>query len=145
MSGRGQKPILTEPAGQPPPRPWSNRRCSGRHPVIGPKPAPGVDQLRLRSAAEPRAADRTVVSQTRRLHLPLRAAGTLRLGELPQAVSLQALNDEVQLGRGGTCGHRIGVMLDSCAMAKGHANRATKLELLQGTLELMVLQTLDTM
>jgi transcriptional regulator len=30
-------------------------------------------------------------------------------------------------------------------MAKGHAARAAKLELLQGTLDLMVLQTLDTM
>ena len=30
-------------------------------------------------------------------------------------------------------------------MAKGHASPGTKLELLQGTLELMVLQTLDTM
>ena len=36
-------------------------------------------------------------------------------------------------------------MLDSYAMAKGHASRGTKLELLQGTLDLMVLQTLDTM
>jgi transcriptional regulator len=30
-------------------------------------------------------------------------------------------------------------------MAKGHASRGAKLELLQGTLDLMVLQTLDTM
>ena len=30
-------------------------------------------------------------------------------------------------------------------MAKGHANPGMKLELLQGTLDLMVLQTLDTM
>jgi PadR family transcriptional regulator, regulatory protein PadR len=30
-------------------------------------------------------------------------------------------------------------------MAKGHATPGTKLELLQGTLDLMVLQTLDTM
>jgi PadR family transcriptional regulator, regulatory protein PadR len=30
-------------------------------------------------------------------------------------------------------------------MAKGHANPGTKLELLQGTLDLMVLQTLDSM
>lgn len=30
-------------------------------------------------------------------------------------------------------------------MAKGHASPRTKLELLQGTLDLMVLQTLDTM
>ena len=30
-------------------------------------------------------------------------------------------------------------------MAKGHASPGTKLELLQGTLDLMVLQTLDTM
>jgi transcriptional regulator len=30
-------------------------------------------------------------------------------------------------------------------MAKGHASRRTQLELLQGTLDLMVLQTLDTM
>ena len=30
-------------------------------------------------------------------------------------------------------------------MAKGHPSRGTKLELLQGTLDLMVLQTLDTM
>jgi transcriptional regulator len=30
-------------------------------------------------------------------------------------------------------------------MTKGHASRETKLELLQGTLDLMVLQTLDTM
>ena len=44
-----------------------------------------------------------------------------------------------------TCGHRIGVLLDSYAMAKGHASPGTKLELLQGTLDLMVLQTLDTM
>ena len=36
-------------------------------------------------------------------------------------------------------------MLDSYAMTKGHANTGTKLELLQGTLDLMVLQTLDTM
>src|SRR5918994_7426720 len=36
-------------------------------------------------------------------------------------------------------------MLDSYAMAKGHPSRGTKLELLQGTLDLMVLQTLDTM
>jgi PadR family transcriptional regulator PadR len=47
------------------------------------------------------------------------------------------------LGR--TCGHRIGAVLDSYAMTKGHATAATKLELLQGTLDLMVLQTLDTM
>jgi PadR family transcriptional regulator, regulatory protein PadR len=45
----------------------------------------------------------------------------------------------------GTYGHRTGVMLDSCAMTKGHASTGTKLELLQGTLDLMVLQTLDTM
>ena len=44
-----------------------------------------------------------------------------------------------------TCGHRIGAVLDSCAMAKGQASAAAKLELLQGTLDLMVLQTLDTM
>ena len=36
-------------------------------------------------------------------------------------------------------------MVDSYAMAKGHASRGTRLELLQGTLDLMVLQTLDTM
>ena len=36
-------------------------------------------------------------------------------------------------------------MLDSYAMAKGDAGRGTKLELMQGTLDLMVLQTLDTM
>ena len=37
------------------------------------------------------------------------------------------------------------VRLESYAMAKGHASRGTKLELLQGTLDLLVLQTLDTM
>ena len=42
-------------------------------------------------------------------------------------------------------GHRTGVLLESYAMAKGHARRGAKLELLQGTLDLMVLQTLDTM
>jgi PadR family transcriptional regulator PadR len=36
-------------------------------------------------------------------------------------------------------------MLDSFAMTKGHPAAAAKLELLQGTLDLMVLQTLDTM
>jgi PadR family transcriptional regulator len=36
-------------------------------------------------------------------------------------------------------------MLQSYAMAKGDAGRSAKLELLQGTLDLMVLQTLDTM
>jgi PadR family transcriptional regulator, regulatory protein PadR len=59
--------------------------------------------------------------------------------------SLEELDAEVPRVAGGTCGHRIGVMLDSCAMAKGHPGRGTKLELLQGTLDLMVLQTLDTM
>jgi PadR family transcriptional regulator PadR len=44
-----------------------------------------------------------------------------------------------------TCGHRIGVVLDSFAMTKGHTASGTRLELLQGTLDLMVLQTLDTM
>ena len=44
-----------------------------------------------------------------------------------------------------TCGHRIGVLLVSYAMAKGQAGRGAKLELLQGTLDLIVLQTLDTM
>lgn len=36
-------------------------------------------------------------------------------------------------------------MLDSFAMAKGQAGPSARLELLQGTLDLMVLQTLDTM
>jgi transcriptional regulator len=45
----------------------------------------------------------------------------------------------------GTYGHRIGVLLESYAMAKGHASPGIKLELLQGTLDLLVLQTLDTM
>jgi transcriptional regulator len=36
-------------------------------------------------------------------------------------------------------------MVDSFAMTKGRARSETKLELLQGTLDLMVLQTLDTM
>ena len=44
-----------------------------------------------------------------------------------------------------TYGHRICVMIDSFAMTKGHSRPETKLELLQGTLDLMVLQTLDTM
>ena len=42
-------------------------------------------------------------------------------------------------------GHRKGVVLASCAVAKGQANAGTRLELLQGTLDLMVLQTLDSM
>jgi PadR family transcriptional regulator PadR len=36
-------------------------------------------------------------------------------------------------------------MVASCAMTKGHASSRTRLELLQGTLDLMVLQTLETM
>jgi len=36
-------------------------------------------------------------------------------------------------------------VLASYAMAKGEADRGSRLELLQGTLDLMVLQTLDTM
>ena len=36
-------------------------------------------------------------------------------------------------------------MLGSYAMAKGGSERGSRLELLQGTLDLMVLQTLDTM
>ena len=36
-------------------------------------------------------------------------------------------------------------MVDSFAMTKGRTRPETKLELLQGTLDLMVLQTLDTM
>jgi PadR family transcriptional regulator, regulatory protein PadR len=43
-----------------------------------------------------------------------------------------------------TYGHRKGAMLDSYAVAKGQTN-ATRLEVLQGTLDLMVLQTLDSM
>ena len=44
-----------------------------------------------------------------------------------------------------TCGHRIGVVLRSYAMANGGTERGSRLELLQGTLDLLVLQTLDTM
>jgi hypothetical protein len=44
----------------------------------------------------------------------------------------------------GTSGHRKGVVLESCAMATGHASPRTRLELLHGTLDSMVLQTLDT-
>ena len=43
-----------------------------------------------------------------------------------------------------TYGHRKGAMLGSYAVAKGQTN-ATKLGVLQGTLDLMVLQTLDSM
>src|SRR6187455_1071318 len=42
-------------------------------------------------------------------------------------------------------GHRKGVVLASYAVTKGQTNAGMKLELLQGTLDLMVLQTLDTM
>src|SRR4029453_14698310 len=42
-------------------------------------------------------------------------------------------------------GHSQGVLLPSYAMAKGRTGAETRLELLQGTLDLMVLQTLDTM
>jgi transcriptional regulator len=44
-----------------------------------------------------------------------------------------------------TYGHRKGVVLRSYAVAKGQTNRGTRLELLQGTLDLMVLQTLDSL
>jgi PadR family transcriptional regulator, regulatory protein PadR len=43
-----------------------------------------------------------------------------------------------------TYGHRKGAVLGSYAVAKGQ-NAGTKLEVLQGTLDLMVLQTLDSM
>src|SRR6188508_2841015 len=42
-------------------------------------------------------------------------------------------------------GHRKGVVLASYAVTKGQTNAGTRLEVLQGTLDLMVLQTLDTM
>ena len=44
-----------------------------------------------------------------------------------------------------TYGHRKGVVLASYAVAKGQTNAGTRLEVLQGTLDLMVLQTLDSM
>jgi PadR family transcriptional regulator, regulatory protein PadR len=44
----------------------------------------------------------------------------------------------------GADGHRKGAMLGSYAVAKGPTN-PTRLEVLQGTLDLMVLQTLDSM
>ena len=44
-----------------------------------------------------------------------------------------------------TYGHREGVLLHSFAMAKGRTDSSSRFELLQGTLDLMVLQTLDTM
>ena len=44
-----------------------------------------------------------------------------------------------------TCGHRIGAMVDSCAMAKGHASRGDEGRTVRGALDLMVLQALDTM
>ena len=44
-----------------------------------------------------------------------------------------------------TYGHRKGVVLGSYAVAKGQTNAGTRLELLQGTLDLMVLQTLDSL
>jgi PadR family transcriptional regulator len=37
------------------------------------------------------------------------------------------------------------MVLVSCAMAKGHANGGVRVEVLQGTLDLIVLQTLDGM
>ena len=42
-------------------------------------------------------------------------------------------------------GHRKGVVLASYAVTKGQTNAGTRLEVLQGTLDLMVLQTLDSM
>ena len=44
-----------------------------------------------------------------------------------------------------TYGHRKGAMLASYAVAKGQTNAGARLEVLQGTLDLMVLQTLDSM
>ena len=44
-----------------------------------------------------------------------------------------------------TCGHRKGVVPASYAVTKGRTNAEPKLEVLQGTLDLMVLQTLDSM
>src|SRR5688572_7878081 len=44
-----------------------------------------------------------------------------------------------------TYGHRKGDVLPSFAMPKGQAGAGTRLEVLQGTLDLMVLQTLDGM
>jgi PadR family transcriptional regulator PadR len=42
-------------------------------------------------------------------------------------------------------GHHKGDVIGSCAVAKGQTNGGAKFEVLQGTLDLMVLQTLDSM
>jgi PadR family transcriptional regulator, regulatory protein PadR len=44
-----------------------------------------------------------------------------------------------------SCGHQKGHVIASYAVAKGQTNGGTKFEVLQGTLDLMVLQTLDSM
>jgi PadR family transcriptional regulator, regulatory protein PadR len=44
-----------------------------------------------------------------------------------------------------TYGHRKGAVLASYAMAKGQKHAAPRVEVLQGTLDLMILQTLDSM
>jgi PadR family transcriptional regulator PadR len=44
-----------------------------------------------------------------------------------------------------TYGHRKGLVLDSFAVTKGDGRPGARLEVLQGTLDLMVLQVLDSM
>ena len=84
------------------------------------------------------------LTQIERVNPKVNAIVTL-VPELAAAAAARVPAAVISAHTHGTYGHRIGALLESYAMAKGHAGRGAKLELLQGTLDLMVLQTLDTM